>query len=154
MQVEMTFKLIWFHFLHCTVHYKSMLGSILINNKNTYELCISNPPALPCIPLSIPARLGRDLLLRWWWSFSMDRYLLLMWAGTTKFSRSLFWILGGSFSPSFWSRACLMSSCWSPWASEIAVVKMNSWMNRAMTDLMMPVNEWMTDWSSEGLYTV
>ncbi len=111
-----------------------------------------NPPALPWIPLRIPARLGRDLLLRLWWSFSMDRYLFLMWAGTTRLSKSLFWILGSSVSPSLWSIACFMCSWWNPWVNEITVTQMNSWMSRAMFDAVMPVSlSWLSDWPSESL---
>lgn len=71
-------------------------------------------PAFPGMPLRIPARLGsarRRLLLC---SFSMDRYLFFMCAGMTRLSKSLFWILGTSLSPSFCSIASFMSSWLKP----------------------------------------
>lgn len=68
-------------------------------------------PAFPGIPLRIPAKLGRDLRRLSWCSFSIDRYLFLMCAGITRFSKSLLWIFGTSSSPSFWSRVSFMSLC-------------------------------------------
>lgn len=68
-------------------------------------------PALPGIPLRMPAKLGRDLRLRLWCIFSIDMYLFLICAGTTRFSKSLLWILGISSKPSFCSSASFISWC-------------------------------------------
>ena len=66
------------------------------------------------MPLNIPARLGRARRRLLLCSFSMDRYLFLMCAGMTRFSRSRLWILGTSPSPSFCSIASFMSSWLKP----------------------------------------
>lgn len=68
-------------------------------------------PALPGIPLRMPARLGRDLRLLLWCIFSMVKYLFLICAGITRFSKSLLWMSGISSKPSFLSKASFISWC-------------------------------------------
>ena len=63
------------------------------------------------MPLRMPARLGNDLRFLLWCSFSMDVYLLLMWDGIIRFSKSLLTMLGISSRPSFWSSASFISWC-------------------------------------------
>lgn len=66
-------------------------------------------PALPGIPLRMPAKLGRDLRLLLWCIFSMDKYLFLTCDGMTRFSKSLLRIFGTSSNPSFCSSAPFIS---------------------------------------------
>ncbi|KAJ7989140.1 hypothetical protein DPEC_G00316430 [Dallia pectoralis] len=80
----------------------------LLNAPIFAHVCL---PELPGMPLRIPARLGKERRLLSCCCFSRDRYLFRMWLGTTRFSKSLFWILGSSFSPSVRS----MASSRSPW---------------------------------------
>lgn len=114
-----------------------------------------HPPALPRMPLRIPARLGRDLLFLLLCSFSIDRYLFFMWAGTTTFSKSLFCILGSSINPSFWRKACFIFSWSNPSVKEISVAQRKSWMSKAMLDLLVVQLRLcgLNDWVAGGLYT-
>lgn len=84
------------------------------------ELCVfptataETLPALPGIPLRMPARLGkarRFTLCR----FSMERYLFFMWSGITRSAKSLLWTLGTSERPSCFSNTSLNPSWINAW---------------------------------------
>lgn len=101
-----TYVTVYFNWYYCQCYFHMNSYKLLITYFRNGSVSL---PALPGIPLRMPARLGRDLRLLLWCIFSMDRYLFLICDGITRFSKSLLWILGTSSNPSFCRSASFIS---------------------------------------------